>query len=140
MTARVLETVLVAIESHARQEVPNECCGLLVGTHDVIDEAVPTRNILSHPSRYQIDPEQHIAINRRLRGTPRSVVGVYHSHPRSEAVPSPRDLAEAHYPEFIWLIVSLAGDRPEFRAYRIVNGSAKELTLLTSKKSLGVRR
>ena len=49
-----------------------------------------------------------IAVNRRLRGTPRSVIGAYHSHPRTEAVPSPRDIAEAHYPEFIWLIVSLA--------------------------------
>jgi proteasome lid subunit RPN8/RPN11 len=132
VTARVLETVLAAVESQARQEAPNECCGLLVGTHDGIDEAVPTRNILSDPSRYQIDPQQHIAINRRLRGTPRSVVGVYHSHPRSEAVPSPRDLAEAHYPEFIWLIVSLAGDRPEFRAYRILAGKSEAIQLLTS--------
>ncbi len=134
MTARVFETVLAAVESQARQEAPNECCGLLLGTKDLIDEAAPTRNVLAHPSRYQIDPEEHIAINRRLRGTPRSVLGVYHSHPRSEAVPSPRDLAEAHYPEFIWLIVSLAGDRPEFRAYRIVDGKAAAIELQVERR------
>ena len=44
----------------------------------------------------------------RLRGTGREVVGVYHSHPHSAAVPSPTDCREAHYPGFIWVIVSLA--------------------------------
>ena len=125
----ILETVLATISAQALQEAPNECCGLLVGTGGLIDEAVPTRNVLSQPSRYQIDPGQHIDLNRRLRGTSRSVIGAYHSHPRNEAVPSPRDLVEAHYPEFVWLIVSLAGDRPDFRAYRIADGKAFAVTL-----------
>ena len=34
----------------------------------------------------------------RLRGTGREVVGVYHSHPHSAAVPSPTDCREAYYP------------------------------------------
>ena len=125
----ILETVVATISAQALQEAPNECCGLLIGTRDLIDEAAPTRNLLAHPSRYQIDPEEHIAINRRLRGTSRSVVGAYHSHPRSEAIPSPRDLIEAHYPEFVWLIVSLDGKEPDFRAYRIVDGKAAALEL-----------
>ena len=132
MSVRIHETVLRTIAAHAQREAPNECCGLLVGTTAVVDEAVATRNLLAHPSRYQIDPEQHIAVNRRLRGTPRSVIGAYHSHPRTEAVPSPRDITEAHYPEFIWLIVSLAADRPEFAAYRIVAGSAEAIQLRPS--------
>ena len=129
MIARILEVVLATIGAQAQQESPNECCGLLLGTQDLIDEAVPTRNVLAHPSRYQIDPEEHIAINRRLRGTTRSVIGAYHSHPRTEAIPSPRDVIEAHYPEFVWLIVSLAGDQPDFRAYRIVDGKASAVEL-----------
>jgi len=127
--ARILEVVLATIGSQALQESPNECCGLLIGTRDLIDEAAPTRNVLAHPSRYQIDPEAHIAINRRLRGTSRSIVGAYHSHPRTDAIPSPRDLIEAHYPEFVWLIVSLAGKEPDFRAYRIVDGNTSAVTL-----------
>jgi proteasome lid subunit RPN8/RPN11 len=126
---RILATVLSAVSAHALREAPNECCGLLLGTDNLIDEAAPTRNVLSHPSRYQIDPRHHIAINRRLRGTPRAVIGAYHSHPRTEAEPSPRDLAEAHYPEFVWLIVSLAGEGPDYRAYRIVGGKAQPVVL-----------
>jgi proteasome lid subunit RPN8/RPN11 len=123
------DTVLAAIGAHALRDAPNECCGLLVGTDHLIDEAVPARNVVAHPSRYQIDPQQHIDLNRRLRGTARSVIGAYHSHPRSEATPSPRDLQEAHYPEFIWLIVSLAGKEPRFGAYRMADGVANSLTL-----------
>ena len=126
---RILEGVLASIVDHARRDAPNECCGLLIGTADLIDEAVAATNILAHPSRYQLDPRAHIDANRRLRGTARAVVGAYHSHPRTPALPSPRDVAEANYPEFVWLIVSLAGRDPDYRTYRIVGRDITELAL-----------
>ena len=49
-------------------------------------------------------------------------MGAYHSHPRSAAVPSATDLAEAHYEEFMYDIVSLAGDEPDARIYRLDGG------------------
>ena len=122
--------VVAAIRDHARSESPNECCGLLVGTASVIDEAVRAANILASESRYELDPRTHVETNRRLRGTPRQVVGAYHSHPRSPAVPSLSDLGEARYPEFVWLIVSLQTAAEECRAYRIVDGGATELPLV----------
>jgi proteasome lid subunit RPN8/RPN11 len=121
--------VLSTIRAHAQRELPNESCGLLIGAGDVIDEAVPVRNVLESSSRYQIDPRDHIATNRRLRGTARAVVGAYHSHPRTHAVPSPRDLAEAHYPEFVWLIASLETGEPDYRLYTIAGGAATALRL-----------
>jgi proteasome lid subunit RPN8/RPN11 len=129
-SVRVRNAVLSAIDAHAQRESPNECCGLLVGAGDLIEEAVPARNVLADPGRYRLDPRDHITTNRRLRGTGRSVVGAYHSHPRSLAVPSPTDLAEAQYPEFVWLIVSLATGSPDFRAYRIVGEEAVVLDLI----------
>ena len=122
--------MLDIIRAHAAREAPNECCGLLTGVSGRIDEAVPARNVLQSATRYEIDPAEHIALNRRLRGTGRSIVGAYHSHPQSAPVPSPRDVAEARYPEFIWLIVSLAGERPECRAFRIEGGRVQELPLV----------
>lgn len=123
-------TVLDIIRAHAAREAPNECCGLLTGASGRIDEAVPVRNVLQSATRYQIDPAEHIALNRRLRGTGRSIVGAYHSHPRGAPVPSPRDVAEAHYPEFIWMIVSLEAAHPECRAFRIEGGRVRELPLI----------
>ena len=116
--------------AHARRSAPLECCGLLVGTPERIDESVATRNVASHPSRYRIDPEAHIELNRRLRGTGRAVVGAYHSHPSSAAEPSARDVDEAYYPEFVYVIVSLADpDAPRVGAYRIIRGSVSVVAL-----------
>ena len=52
----------------------------------------------------------------------RSIVGAYHSHPLSPAEPSASDVAEASYPDFVHLIVSLLPPAPEVRAYRIARG------------------
>jgi [CysO sulfur-carrier protein]-S-L-cysteine hydrolase len=127
-TVRLTAQAREAIVAHAKREQPNECCGLLAGSHGVVDECVPARNLSASPTRYLIDPQDHIALNRRLRGTPRRVIGAYHSHPSSPAVPSPTDIAEAQYPEFVWVIVSLAVPHvPEIRAYRIVGGRFEEI-------------
>jgi proteasome lid subunit RPN8/RPN11 len=125
--------VRAAMLAHARREAPKECCGLLVGTGPRIDECVPVRNVSPSPAtRYVLDPAEHIATRRRLRGTGREVVGCYHSHPASPAVPSETDIADAHYPEFAWVIVSLADPaRPDVAAYRIVEGCGMRLDLVT---------
>jgi proteasome lid subunit RPN8/RPN11 len=117
-----------AMIAHARRSAPRECCGLLVGRARRVEECVPTRNIDPDPARYLVDPAEHIRLNRRLRGTGRSVMGVYHSHPRSPAEPSPTDIAEALYPEFVYVIVSLASSGTEaIQAFRIVDGNVGRL-------------
>jgi proteasome lid subunit RPN8/RPN11 len=124
----ILGGVLDAITDHARRDAPKECCGLLVGTVQRIDESVPMTNRAAGATRFQVDPGEHIALNRRLRGSGRQVVGVYHSHPRGPAEPSPVDVREAHYPEFVYVIVSLADSaRPEVRAYRIRDAAVTEI-------------
>jgi proteasome lid subunit RPN8/RPN11 len=121
---QVRQAVLDDVASHAREEAPFECCGLLVAAAGVIVESVRMRNLERSRTRYLIDPAQHIETNRRLRGTGRSVAGAYHSHPDSPAIPSVSDLAEAHYPEFLYIIVSLADARvPSVRGYRLEGGN-----------------
>jgi proteasome lid subunit RPN8/RPN11 len=118
-----------AIVAHAQAEAPRECCGLLVGRDGIIDEAVPSPNVDPDPNRYEIDARLHVATNRRLRGSGRTVVGAYHSHPQSPAFPSPSDVAEAYYADFIWIIVSLAGAAAEIRAFRIEAGGFREMEI-----------
>ena len=89
--------IAAALVAHARAAEPRECCGFLVGRGSHVDECVPTANVDPNPSRYQIDPASHIALNRRLRGSSRSILGVYHSHPRGGDAPSPSDVAESAY-------------------------------------------
>ena len=115
--------VLAGIIGHARDAAPFECCGLLAGKDELIDEYICTDNIRASEVEYQIDPAAHIAAIRSLRARGRVIVGAYHSHPRTPAVPSATDLAEAHDAELLYLIVSLCDDRADVRAYRLQDGT-----------------
>ncbi len=119
---RILQRVIDAMIDHARRDAPLECCGLLAARDGVIDESIPTRNLKASLVAFLIDPADHFAALKRTRAEGREIVGAYHSHPRSPAVPSATDLAEAHYEEFLYVIVSLAGAEPDVRAYRLVPG------------------
>jgi proteasome lid subunit RPN8/RPN11 len=118
------------IIAHAREESPNECCGLLIGQGSAIDECVRARNLLASPTRYLLDPADHVAAIRRLRGSDRSVIGAYHSHPSSRALPSETDRAEIFYSDFLWLIVSLLDPEGEVAAFRLTGGDLTAMPIL----------
>lgn len=128
MSISIPAAVISDMLSHARAEAPRECCGLLVGTLDSIVRSVRARNLEAKATRYLIDPEDHFAAVRAARTDGLEVVGAYHSHPSSAAVPSSTDLAEANSgADFLYVIVSLVSD--DVRAYRIDAGVWKPLAL-----------
>ncbi len=103
---RIGRDVVDELLRHAAEELPNECCGLLVGGPDEITWAVRSKNLLESPTRFQVDPETHFRTLRRARAAGLTVVGVYHSHPVTKPVPSAADRAELAYADFLYLIVS----------------------------------
>jgi proteasome lid subunit RPN8/RPN11 len=122
----VRRAALDAAIAHARETAPAECCGMLLGTPDVVMEARPARNLATDPNRFLIDPKDHIDARREARARALDVVGFYHSHPHSAAVPSQTDLAEASYPDHLYLIVGLAGEQPDGRLYRLEERGFRE--------------
>ena len=119
---------LDALVAHARASDPLECCGILIGRGDRISDAVAARNLEASPTRYLIDPGDHIRARRQAREAGNEVLGFYHSHPASPPVPSARDISEASYPECVWLIVGLSGEL-DVRIFAIADGSVTELSL-----------
>ena len=113
-----------AIVAHARRARPRECCGLLLGDGRKVQFAVAAPNRARGRSRYELDPKTHIDVRRVLRGVAPvlTIVGVYHSHPAGPAVPSPTDVSEAAYADWIHVIVALRGRRATVRAFRIRHG------------------
>lgn len=113
----VRRDVLAAIVAHAVEEWPNECCGLLLGADELVDEAVRARNERRSPTRFLIHAEDHLKALRLARSTRRRIIGAYHSHPKGPSHPSETDRAEMNDPELLHVIVSLATAQPEVRAY-----------------------
>jgi len=105
---------------------------MLVGTGTAVIDAAPARNIANQPTRFLIDPQDHIDAIRAARERGLAVLGFYHSHPHSPAVPSETDRAEASYPGDLYMIVSLKDDPPELRLYRLTDGNFRELAFVTS--------
>jgi proteasome lid subunit RPN8/RPN11 len=123
--------VAEALLKHAREEAPHECCGLLIGTPERIEEAWRARNLEASHTRYRIDPADHFAAIRAARARGLAVVGAYHSHPGTAAVPSRRDAKEVTYPDYLYVIVSLAEGPPgAIRAYRPQRGNFREVRLV----------
>lgn len=120
--------VSAAILAHAKREVPREACGLLVGRDGTVVRAVPTDNADDSPWRYTIPPDQHFAALHAARGDGLAVIGAYHSHPRSAAVPSATDTAEG-FADFVFVIAGLAPDA-HLRAWQLVAGNFAELRLV----------
>ena len=121
---------------HARRDAPNECCGLLIGGPGFIERIVETRNTAENArARYLVDPRAHFAVIRELRGTAREIVGAYHSHVASPAVPSQADIERAWAQQFLYLIVSLMDEaRPDVRAFRIAEGRGVPVNLATGSR------
>jgi proteasome lid subunit RPN8/RPN11 len=117
--------------AHCRADVVRERCGLLAGRDGVITQGYRATNVASKPeTRYEIAPKEIFQRMREMRAAGLDLLGIYHSHPNSKNVPSPRDIECAHYPETPYLIVSLLpGVEKPVRAFLIADGQVSELDL-----------
>lgn len=90
---------------------PAEACGLLVGQERHVLGLAPSRNLAEQADAFELDTVLHLRLQRRLRGSGRAVIGVWHSHPLSLAEPSARDVAGAWDESLVWLITGTDGTR-----------------------------
>jgi proteasome lid subunit RPN8/RPN11 len=128
VSADVIERVV----QHARECAPEECCGMLIGRGDRIEDARPARNASEAPTvRFLIDPRDHFAAIKDARQRGLAVIGFYHSHPHSAAIPSETDRAEAAYPGHLCLIVGLGDAAPDVRLHRFVDGNFLQVPFVT---------
>jgi len=114
--------------AHVRGAYPQEACGLLAGKAGQVQRFHPTRN--AHPTpttRYSVDPRELLAVLRAIEADGRELLAIFHSHPATRAYPSQTDITQAHYPDALYLIVSLADpDHPLLRGFWLRRGTVAE--------------
>jgi [CysO sulfur-carrier protein]-S-L-cysteine hydrolase len=126
---QITDAVKSAIEGQARRARPAECCGLLSGRNGVITDIHPLRNDADRPeTRYFATPEDLFAAMRRIRESNQTLLGIYHSHPRTHAYPSASDVEMAFYPEALYFIISLEPEI-DLRAFRIEGFKIEEIEI-----------
>ena len=111
------EKQLTQIRAHGVSDYPYECCGLLLGRFGpngkIVTEIFPISNAREESAkrnRFLITPEELMRGEQYARTQDLEVVGFYHSHPDSPAVPSQYDLEHA-WPTYSYIIVSTSADR-----------------------------
>jgi proteasome lid subunit RPN8/RPN11 len=130
-----------AIIDHSRREAPLEACGLIVGDRPAAAGGraarwVPLRNASQSPYRYTIDPDDLLRLTIETDDADEVFWAIVHSHVGSPARPSPTDVRESHYPDSLYVLLSLdpneadavSGD-PGIRAWRIVDGAVHEVAV-----------
>jgi proteasome lid subunit RPN8/RPN11 len=118
---KISQALIDEMVAHAREDLPNECCGMVGGRDGEATSVVRVENAAASPLRYEMDPQGQFDALKRIEAAGEELVGIYHSHTRSAAYPSQTDVNEAvMWPEQIYLIVSLEDEEtPDVKAYRL---------------------
>ena len=122
-------TLLEQIVAQARDEAPNECCGIIAAQAGKAVAVHPAANAAASPLRYEMDGMEQYRIQTAIEDAGHELGAIYHSHTRIAPYPSQTDINLAFYPEALYVIVGVAGDAPDVRAFRIVDGEVSEQPL-----------
>jgi proteasome lid subunit RPN8/RPN11 len=114
--SRALVDEMVA---HAREDLPNECCGMVAGRDGEATEVIRVENAAASPLRYEMDPKAQYEAWKSIEDEGKELLAIYHSHTKSAAYPSQTDVNQAvAWPDQVYVIVSLADeDAPDVKGY-----------------------
>lgn len=112
------------IIAHAKENLDQESCGILAGKNGKVEKVYKMANVSDSPELcYFMDSREQLNVMKKIRNLNLEMIGIYHSHPKSEPYPSLRDVELAFYPEVVYIIISLKNSAaPELKAYKIVAG------------------
>ncbi len=118
------------LTEHAKKSHPNESCAMLLGTHNDqqwnVKEVFLTNNMEQSETNFTISPEELLHGHQLAEKKQLELVGVFHSHPNSSAIPSDTDKKFMKGNPVPWIIFS--GINNDLNAF-ILNTSVEEIPI-----------
>ncbi|GHT11507.1 Mov34/MPN/PAD-1 family protein [Bacteroidia bacterium] len=127
----IAQNIIDGIIAQARNELPNEACGLLVGNENEAVKQLPLTNIDHSNEHFSFDPREQFGVLKEARSLGLQIIANYHSHPESPARPSEEDIRLAFDPDIIYIILSLQEETPVIKAFSIKNGNVEQIEIAT---------
>ena len=114
------------LSQYSENEKPNESCAILFGKNNQILDIFLAENIDKSPVNFTISNKQLIEAYKIAEDKKMDVVGIFHSHPNSDAYPSNTDKKFMQSNPVVWIIYS--GINKNFRAF-ILESNAIEIPI-----------
>ena len=136
-TVRIPRPLVDEMIAHAREDLPNEACGIVDAKDGAAVAVHRVTNIAASPYRFEMHGMEQMRLEQARDEAGQSLFAIYHSHVASRAYPSPTDVRmaffppgegeeEPTYPETLYVLISLAEDPPPVHAYHIRRGGVIE--------------
>jgi [CysO sulfur-carrier protein]-S-L-cysteine hydrolase len=110
------------IQAELEANKPYEACGVLIGTMEgttaLVEKALSITNVKRTRTSFELDPKEHYTAWNDAEKSGKQIIGVYHTHPVSSAVPSLWDRETMQNDSSVWLIAGADG----MKAYVWENG------------------
>jgi proteasome lid subunit RPN8/RPN11 len=103
------------LSEYSENQKPNESCAILFGKKNKVSDMFLTENIEKSPMNFTISNEQLIEAYKTAEEKNVEIVGIFHSHPNSDAFPSNTDEKFMHVNPVTWIIYS--GINKNFKAF-----------------------
>ena len=117
----ISESMQQAMIQHAKDTLPNECCGYITGVDIQCKTVHKMTNIDPSPTYFEFDPKEQFHVVKEARKVGEVPLVVYHSHPGSPARLSAKDLELLQDPNMTYIIISLATETPVVKGFRIID-------------------
>jgi [CysO sulfur-carrier protein]-S-L-cysteine hydrolase len=129
---RIAKSLINEMVAHAREDMPNECCGMVRGSAGAASGVIRVENAAASPLRFEMDPQGQYDALKEIEEGGGELLAIYHSHTKSPAYPSQTDVNQAvNWPDAIWVIVSLQDpDAPDVKAYWLKDLSIADAELV----------
>lgn len=126
----IKKNVLDSIIAHAKKDSPIEACGYLASDKDgIVIKHYELTNMDKSSEHFAFDPKEQFNTLRDARNDDLEICAAYHSHPFTPARPSIEDIKLAYDPNLSYVIVSLAGGKPDVKSFRINFSSVEKESL-----------
>ena len=116
---KISRALIDEMVAHAREDLPNECCGMIGGRDGEATRVIRVENAAASPLRYEMDPKAQFDAYSAIEESGEELLAIYHSHTRSAAYPSQTDVNQAvAWPDQVYVIVSLEDEEsPDVKAF-----------------------
>ena len=132
---RIAHSFVEEMVAHAKDDLPNECCGILAGPEGEVAKSFRMTNVEASPFRFSMDPGELVRVDGEAGDQGWELLAIYHSHTGSPAYPSDTDVRIAGgtaelWPDTRYVLVSLMDpETPDVRIFRISGGVVTEEAL-----------